>query len=249
MPFQLKAKYGLLTYAQCGDLDAWAVNNHLGELGAECIIGREDHSDGGVHLHAFFMFEREFRSRNERVFDVDGCHPNIVRGYGTPAAGYDYAIKDGDVLAGGLERPSRGGVSPTSTHWDDIVLAETREDFFDLVRRMDSRALCTSFPSLTKYADWRYRVDPAPYVSPIDIDFDTRSIPRAEEWVRDNLVAKPIEGMLSLRSGAVRIFPFPPGVILYLPTGLFQRRGTHVLKHVTRRGCPTFRPVNTANDV
>ena len=33
------------------------------------------------HLHAFFMFERKFESRNVRIFDVDGKHPNIVRGY------------------------------------------------------------------------------------------------------------------------------------------------------------------------
>ena len=102
MTFRFAARYGLLTYAQSGELDPFRVVNHLADLGAECIIGREDHADGGVHLHAFFMFERKFESRNVRVFDVDGCHPNIVRGYGTPEKGWDYATKDGDVVGGGL---------------------------------------------------------------------------------------------------------------------------------------------------
>jgi len=37
--FSFNARYVLLTYAQCGDLDAWAVNDPLAFLGAECIIG------------------------------------------------------------------------------------------------------------------------------------------------------------------------------------------------------------------
>ena len=121
MPFRFAAKYALLTYAQCGQLNPFHVCDHLGSLGAECIIGREDHEDGGLHLHAFFMFEREFRTRDERVFDVDGRHPNVVRGYGTPEKGWDYATKYGDVVAGGLERPSREGLSKSGEPWSTIV--------------------------------------------------------------------------------------------------------------------------------
>ena len=44
--FRFRSKHVLLTYSQCGDLNAWRVNDHLGSLRAECIIGREDHVDG-----------------------------------------------------------------------------------------------------------------------------------------------------------------------------------------------------------
>ena len=98
--FRFQARYALLTYAQCGDLDPFAVVNHLAELGAECIIGRENHSDGGLHLHAFVDFGRKYRTRNTRAFDVQGCHPNVSPSRGTPEEGFDYAIKDGDVVAG-----------------------------------------------------------------------------------------------------------------------------------------------------
>ena len=104
--FSFNARYVLLTYAQCSDLDAWAVNDHLAFLGGECIIGRELHADGGTHLHAFCDFGKKFRSRRGDIFDVDGHHPNVVPSRGNPERGYDYAIKDGNIVAGGLARPS-----------------------------------------------------------------------------------------------------------------------------------------------
>ncbi|AFS65316.1 spliced replication-associated protein [Dragonfly associated gemykibivirus 1] len=188
MPFRFAAKYGLLTYPQCGDLDPWAVNDMLGRLGAECVIGRENHQAGGVHLHAFFMFERKFESRNVRVFDVDGHHPNIVRGYSTPEDGWAYATKDGDVVAGALECPRpRTEVSESSSKWARAILAETREEFFAIVAELDPRALCVSFGSLRAYADWKYRPARDPYITPEGISFDTSELPELDLWVQQTL--------------------------------------------------------------
>ena len=103
MTFRFAAKHGLLTYPQCEGLDPWRIVEMLAGHGAECIIGRESHRDGGLHYHAFFLFERKFESRNVRIFDVDGFHPNVVRGYSQPEKGCAYAIKEGDVVAGGLD--------------------------------------------------------------------------------------------------------------------------------------------------
>lgn len=192
--FAFNAKYGLLTYAQCGDLDPWAVNNHLGDLGAECIIGREDHVDGGVHLHAFFMFERVFRTRDVRKFDVGGCHPNIRKGYGTPHKGYDYATKEGDVVAGGLARPSGERLDPPLSKWHDVLLATSREEFFEIIEQVDPRALLLSFPSLCKFADYRFRLERTPYVHPPGITFVEGAIPRAVEWARENLGGHTVVG-------------------------------------------------------
>ena len=123
--FDLHAKYALLTYAQSGDLSAQSVCDHLGTLGAECIVAREAHADGGFHLHAFVDFGRKRRFRDPRKFDVLGVHPNISPSRGTPWDGYDYAIKDGCVEAGGLGRPSEHSntVGGESSKWDKIVLA------------------------------------------------------------------------------------------------------------------------------
>lgn len=192
--FRFKGKYGLLTYAQCGDLDPVEVCNHLGELGAECIIGREEHDDGGIHLHCFFMFESQFETRDARCFDVGGRHPNVVKGYGTPEKGYDYAIKDGDVCAGGLERPGRKGLPEAGAKWAEIILAETREDFFETVARLDPRSLCVNFNSLKCYADWKYRTEREPYSTPRGISIEIGGVEVLSDWVRNNLGGQSVGG-------------------------------------------------------
>lgn len=187
--FRFNAKYGLLTYAQCGSLDPFLIVEHLGNLGAECIVGRENHRDGGLHLHCFFMFSTKFSTRDCRAFDVGDCHPNIVAGYGTPQVGYDYATKDGDIVAGGLERPSGGHdrLPAAGGVWSRIVLAETRDEFFELCKDLDPRSLCVNFPSLRAYADWRYRLDRSPYSHPDCLKCDTDEYPALSRWAHENI--------------------------------------------------------------
>lgn len=181
-PFKFYRRYALLTYSQCGDLDPFAVSDHLSALGAECIIGRESHALGGIHLHAFVDFGRQYYTSDARAFDVGGCHPNVAPPNGTPQDGYDYACKEGDIVAGGLTRPGRGSVPQSRDCWHEIVMAETRDDFFRLVRENSPRTLCTSFPSLVKYADWRYRVDPEPYRHDPGLEFNLEQFPELEHW-------------------------------------------------------------------
>lgn len=214
MTFKFEAKYGLLTYAQCGNLDAFRIVEHLSELGAECIIGREIHEDGGTHLHAFFMFERKYATRNIRAFDVDGYHPNIVRGYGTPEKGWDYATKDGDVVAGGLERPSGTGDNSSENKWAEIIMAESREEFFSRVARLDPRALACNFGNLEKYADWKYRPVVEEYKHPECLSISPNKPEELDEWAYANVgnisdgMCAPLPGVLTDPRGAFRDRPF-----------------------------------------
>lgn len=180
--FNFNARYALLTYPQCGDLDPFAVSDRLTELGAECIVAREKHADGGTHLHAFVDFGRKFRCRRADILDVGGCHPNISPSYGTPAKGFDYAIKDGDVVAGGLERPNGKSVSSTHDPWPAIIMAQSRDEFFQLLHDLAPRALISSFNSICKYADWKYRMDPEPYRHDPSITFNLERFPELLEW-------------------------------------------------------------------
>jgi len=182
MTFHCNARYFLLTYSQCGELDPWAVNDHLGELRGECIIARETHADGGTHLHAFVDFGRKFRSRRTSIFDVHGHHPNVSATHSSPREGFEYACKDGDIVAGGLARPEQGNRAVRSSRWHDIVSAESRDQFFELLMAYDPRALCTSFTQLSKYADWKYREDPEPYRTPVSVVIDASAFPELEEW-------------------------------------------------------------------
>lgn len=192
-----QGKYGLLTYAQCGTLDPLEVVNHLSGLGAECILGRENHADGGLHLHAMFIFERKRNFRRSDTFDVHGRHPNVLTGRRTPEAMWDYATKDGDVVGGGLDRPTGNPIPEAGNKWAEIILSETRDEFFDAIAKMDPRALVTSFPSLCKYADWKYRETRDPYQHPAEFTFNTEDLHGVDEFL----------GLLGGNSGGRRSHP------------------------------------------
>lgn len=158
MTFILNARYFLVTYPQCGTLDEWAVNDHFGSLGAECIVGREVHVDGGTHLHVFCDFGRKFRSRRADIFDVDGHHPNIERSKRNPRKGADYATKDGDIVAGGL---AVGGlpttlVSGAQDPGSTLVCCENRGEFFEVAEDICPWDLITKFGSMHAYAKWKW---------------------------------------------------------------------------------------------
>lgn len=187
MTFAYHARYILLTYPQSEGLDAWRVLDHISNLEAECIICREDHADGGTHLHVFLDFGRTRRGRRQDQFDVDGFHPNIAPSRGKPHLGWDYATKDGDVIAGGLERPLERGVGSLESKWAQIVSAGTRDEFFELVRELDPRALVCNHVNIVKYADNAYRVDPEPYSTPASIQMVPGALANLTGWASDNL--------------------------------------------------------------
>lgn len=187
MSFYFCGRYGLFTYAQCSDLDHWSVLDLFSSLGAECIIGRELHEDGGTHLHVFADFGRRFRSRSSKIFDCEGRHPNVSASRGKPDEGWDYAVKDGDVIAGGLERPDgvtrRSGDSASDQKWGEIAGAENRDEFWRLVHELDPKSLVIHFPAISKFCDWKFSPRPVEYVHPVDIEFIGGEIDGRDCWV------------------------------------------------------------------
>lgn len=186
-PFVVKnAKYILLTYAQADNVDPWNILATLTELGAECIIGRERHVDGGIHYHVFCDFGRQFSTRNGSAFDVDGKHPNIEKVNRTPWHSFDYATKDGDIVCGGAERPPERDVSQpnqSQESWAEVVNAASRHEFFLLLEQRFPRYLVCSYPSIAKYADWKYREVPLDYHHPEDFAFQLEGYGALDDWV------------------------------------------------------------------
>ena len=180
--FQFDGRHALLTYSQCGGLDPWSVADHLHMLRAECIIGREDHADGGTHLHAFVDFGRRFRSRRTDVFDISGIHPNISPSLRTPEGGWDYAVKDGDVVAGGLARPSGVGTFEDRSVWHEIADAPDDGAFRECALRMDPKTFITSYSNVDKFAKWRYAKTPRRYEDPPGVKFELGMVPELDRW-------------------------------------------------------------------
>ena len=184
--FRVQTRYVLLTYSQCGDLDPWVVHDLIVGYPAECIIGREDHADGGTHLHAFVDFGRRVNIRDPRRFDVEGFHPNIQPCGRTPQKMLDYAIKDGDVVAGGLDPTIDSAIQGSSDVWSRIANAPTVDEFWDLARAGSTSATLQPPvpPSLRRVAlSTRGCCIPTPRYPSTQ---HCRSS-GLDEWVRDNL--------------------------------------------------------------
>lgn len=186
----VNSRYVLLTYSQSNGLDEWAVSDRMSELGGECIVAREDHEDGGTHLHAFVDFNRKFRSRDIRIFDVGGFHPNVSPSRGTPEKGYDYAVKDGVVVAGGLERPRpRGGLNTGAHRVRNVAhLCESVDEFLELYDEMERGDLIGRFSNVRAYADWRFRLEPADYTTPEGAEFGSGDMDGRDDWLSQSRI-------------------------------------------------------------
>lgn len=183
--FHLKnRRYVLFTYSQAGpDFDYWAVVDLLGDLGAECIIGREEHADGGIHFHVFTDFGRLFSTRKVRIFDVGGKHPNIKPIGRTPATAYDYAIKDGDIVAGGLGRPGGDCDWDPDNFWSSAAHCGSSDEFLHFCDQLATRDLIKSFPNFRAYANWKWNSGVPEYDQPAGAVFDTSAAPGIDEWL------------------------------------------------------------------
>lgn len=196
MSTQFQFRYALLTYAQCEGLDPFAIVNKCAELGAECIVARENHADGGIHFHAFVDFGRKFRSRNARVFDVGGFHPNVSPSKGRPGEGWDYATKDGDIVAGGLERPRGDAISRTGVDWTRAFSETTLDGFLESCLDMDPQTSLRMFTNLQAYGRWRYKAEPPIYEHPEAIQLHPERVGGLCNWVQDNLRNATVGGKL-----------------------------------------------------
>ena len=206
------AQHFLLTYAHAEgrdgkpSLDPFRIVEVVGDLGGECIVARELYpTRDGFHLHVFVSFERRFRSRKFDVFDVDSYHPNVEPSRKNALGGYDYATKDGEIIAGGLERPcgigGRRGPNRDEVVWGQITTAETRDEFWSLCDELDPKSLVCNFPALQRFADWKFRPVKIPYATPDGV-FDLTEYEALSDW-RDNVLFGRESGKCPLVAPAV----------------------------------------------
>lgn len=201
-------QFFMLTYPTIPDgFDTDGLINVLERLGCNYRIGRELHQDGKPHLHAMLCFDEPYTDGDARAtFKIGTRVPNIRVRRVKPERGWDYVgkhagTKEGHYIVG--EKGTRPGGDEDSSErssndaWFEIILARTREEFFDSAARLAPRQLACNFSSLTAYADWKYRPVAEAYSNP-DGEF---SVPfKLKDWVDDNV--RGCSGMC---------LPFPTG--------------------------------------
>lgn len=95
MVFRLDGQQFFLTYPQ-SDIGHQDLYNFLCTLEQVlwARIATEQHESGEPHVHAVFKFSNRWTSRNQRVFDFNGRHPNI-QSVRSAAKSLAYVAKDG----------------------------------------------------------------------------------------------------------------------------------------------------------
>lgn len=186
--FLLRAKYILLTYSQVDeDVFRWQqVRNIIHEFGGRCRIGRELHSNGGVHFHAFCIKDARFVTRNARKFDVEGFHPNIERINGTPEKVWKYVAKDGNLVHDDIPEPplGRSKQAKADNVWTTAYeTAVNSEDFINQVLKGDTRRAACAFNGVFGTATWLYPKIPfSDYTPPSNLSYEFGGYPEIPAW-------------------------------------------------------------------
>jgi len=151
--FRFNAKRVFLTYPQCGELSRESVRDLLVSThGAQYYcVARESHRDGNYHIHAYGEWSGAFSTRDVRIFDVDGQHPNIqpVR---SARRVLEYIQKSDDNVLANVESLNGGRV-----HYGSILQeAANRDDFLARVAERYPRDYVLSHGRLREFCDARY---------------------------------------------------------------------------------------------
>ena len=191
-PFQFDVRRLLLTYAQSGETTRDELFEFLQRdtfRPRYLVVCRELHLDGEPHLHAVIDFgDRRFRSRDERVFDINGLHPN----WKAPRSDkqwhnqVNYVKKDGDfVEVGEYQEPAAPGHK--QQRWIDLIDESTdRDDFMSKAKTVAPRDFVLQNDKFEAFA-FKYYNRVEEYVSeytPEDFAF----VPdEAKTWVEEVL--------------------------------------------------------------
>lgn len=176
--YRLQAKNIFLTYPQC-DLEKEQVLqffSNLFEYDFKYAIGREQHKDGGCHLHVLLALSQKFSTRNERWADIAHFHPNIQ-----PCRSLKnvlrYVTKDGDYISTIIE---------STSGWLAALRANTRADFLEIVRETSPRDYILQHDRILSFADKHFSTVKESVANYTMDDF--LYVPKImTDWARDNL--------------------------------------------------------------
>lgn len=152
-----------LTYSQYDGEPLQSVSDlqaFFATLGvADSLVAHELHQDGGHHYHCVLRWEEVFLSRDPRVFDLGGHHPNYkcVRGKDHVRRVLDYCCKDDDYY--GDRAPFIDGAGRQNSReaiWAEIIGAESSDDFMRLVRELAPYEYVNNYDRLVSYTTSHY---------------------------------------------------------------------------------------------
>lgn len=149
-----------------------------------CVrLGRERHSDGGIHYHIYLGFNKIVSINSATALDYYGTHGDIKSVRRTPEKVYDYVGKDGDIRLehGEPPRGSNARESNDGNKWSDIIGSDDKDSFLSAVRAQAPRDWLLSNQRILEYANLYYPEEIPEYTSP-DIFVERERYPEVTEW-------------------------------------------------------------------
>lgn len=130
--FKFDSQTAFLTYPHC-ELEHAVIVEALKRVKdiAWARVCSELHEDGSPHRHVVVKFVSRVQSRNSRIFDVCGKHPNLqsVRSISKSLA---YVAKDGEFTDYGPVPADGPGEEP---NWLDIAATMSEGEYYMLAKR------------------------------------------------------------------------------------------------------------------
>lgn len=224
MPFRINAKNFFITYPQSDNLSNEKIKNFFEQLGATSYtISRELHQDGHAHHHAIISFRDAFSSRNERIFDIEGFHPNIQ-----PARNMrnvrDYVRKAGDYITSGEDDTG-------PRRYADLLNTPSREEYWELARREYPRDVILHYERLEYTAEKLFEQTNPTYTNPYP-EYNTTN-EGIQQWMNEefNKVIRwpSAEGVIEPPS---RRSSFFYRIVIWLRTNFYEDRQTKNLMYL-----------------
>lgn len=182
MVWRLSTKNIFLTYPRC-DLPAQQALDSLVQLLSDynphIRVAREEHDDGGFHLHAFIRLERKLDTRRNNFFDLGGHHPNIQSCRNLQAT-FDYVSKDGEFVDFGSPSPEK------QDKWKKILSSTTAEEFWTSANDLVPRDYVLNHEKLEYFVQKKFGEIQEPYTSPYP-GFNIAQHPQLQDWVDSSL--------------------------------------------------------------
>lgn len=178
MPFRFNAKNLFATYPQAEGLTTERVVRFYKEelKCSEYTVGRELHADGHIHYHCLVRWDQPFETRNERMFDIDGRHPNIQTAR-SPQAIYTYVTKDGDFQSNRREENQ----NPKSKY-SELLECPDVETFWTTVKRKFPQDYVLRLDKLEYMASKHFKPTIEEYISPFT---DFVVTPEIQRWLSE----------------------------------------------------------------
>ncbi|KAG1761536.1 hypothetical protein EV702DRAFT_984711, partial [Suillus placidus] len=196
--FRFSAAKYFLTYSQIGDLDNGAMRRFFDEFPVAIKHWKgvqEHHVDGGRHWHVIVVFDKPFRGRNERIFDIYGIHPNIqvINGNKDLLAKWSYIHKeDGAELMGAWEGPDEvtvdADIKKKDDRWAHILEASSAEEFMERARTLAPYDYTINHDRVCKYRD-KFFPEPKAIYTPDSIDFPHVTA-EMEDWLENQFTKR-----------------------------------------------------------